>query len=99
GLVGKTEPQHVTGNDPVTLCQRCPEVVPVPGTGWKAMDQQQRLTLSGFPVTNAMLAEHEALPTRHPRVQLDTFQLRHASPCPCRYTACACARSQRDAAY
>ena len=57
GRVAK--PEHVAGNYLITLGQRRPQVVPVPGGGREAMDQQQRRALPGCPVANRVAIEDE----------------------------------------
>ena len=57
GRVAK--PEHVAGDHLITLGQRRPQVVPIPGGGREAMDQQQRRTLPGCPVANRVAIEDE----------------------------------------
>ena len=77
GRVAKAE--HVAGNHLVTLSQRSPQVMPVPAGGRKAVNQQQRLSLTGRPVADVMAVKAKGLPRTAPIRQGNPWQRRHAA--------------------
>ena len=48
------EAEHVAGDDAPTFGKRAPNLMPVPGRCWKAVDQQQWPALTSGPVGNAV---------------------------------------------
>ncbi|MNF96477.1 hypothetical protein D3C84_792680 [compost metagenome] len=63
------EAQHVASDHAKALGQWLPQVMPVPAGGRKTVNQQQRLTLTRRPVTDAVATEQERLAAFAPDTQ------------------------------
>ncbi|MND66730.1 hypothetical protein D3C80_581290 [compost metagenome] len=69
------EAQHVASDHAKALGQWLPQVMPVPTGGWKAVNEQQRLTLACCPVADALATEYERLAAFAPDTQGDLGEL------------------------
>ena len=73
-LIGKAKTQHIDANKAVVVLQRFPYVVPIPPSGWKAMDQENHLlTGTGILIEDLMSPEFGRLPLLVPRSQSVTY--------------------------